>query len=97
MVLKDLKKVERLLMALGCLTMVLFVAGYFWGMFFFGCFLISMVLLFTVWIGFWKCPHCNRRLWYNFDAPCRNCGKNVFEKPVEKPKNTEERTGFFGW
>ena len=95
--LKNLRTVERLLLILGCLSMVFFAAGYFFGMFFFICFLAAMAALFIVWIGFWKSPHCGRRLWYNFDAPCRGCQKNVFEEPEKKPKNTAERTGFFGW
>lgn len=94
---KDLKQVERLLLVLGCLTMGLFAAGYFLGMLFFCGFLLSMAALLAVWIGFWKCPHCGKRLWYNFDAPCRSCHMDVFEKSGEKPKNTKERTGFFRW
>lgn len=95
--MKNIKNVERLLMFLGCLSIGCFGAGYFIDMFFFYCFLLSTASLLIIWIGFWKCPHCGKHLWYNFDAPCRKCGRNIFEKPDPKLKNTRERTGFLGW
>lgn len=94
---KNLKQVERLIFGLAALTILFFCAGYFIHMLFFYLFLACILAYFVVWVAFWKCPHCGRRLWMNFDGPCRHCHRNVFEKPEEKPKNTEERTGFFKW
>ncbi len=93
---KNMKTVERLLFLLSGVSMLLFVVGYWVKPLFLG-FLLSIAVFFVVWVGFWKCPHCGRRLWLTFDAPCKHCGKNVFEAPEQKPKNTEERRGFFGW
>lgn len=94
--LKNMKLVERLLMILGCLSIACFVAGYYINMIFFYCFLVCAAALFAVWTGFWKCPHCGKHLWYNFDAPCKGCHRNIFEEPEKKLKNTKEKSGFFG-
>lgn len=93
---KNLKHVERILMGLGSMAILCFIAGYFVNLFFFYCFLGCSAALFAVWLGFWKCPHCGKHLWYNFDAPCRGCHKNIFDQPEKKLKNTKEKTGFFG-
>ncbi len=94
---KNLKQVERLIFGLAALTILFFCAGYFVHIFFFYLFLVCILAYVFVWTAFWKCPHCHRRLWMNFDGTCRNCRKDIFEEPAEKLKNTEERTGFFNW
>lgn len=92
---KDMKQVEHTLLFLSLVVIVTFTCSYFIHFIFFYGFLTSLAALLVVWIGYWKCPHCGKNLWYNFDAPCRGCGKNIFEKPEEKPKNIKENTGFF--
>lgn len=94
---KDLKQVERLIFSLASLTILFFLAGYFIHMLFFYVFLICILAYVVVWVKFWKCPHCGKRLWMNFDGSCRYCYRDIFEKPEEKPKNAKERTGFFNW
>lgn len=94
---KNLKQVERTILILSVLVIALFAGAYFINFALFYGFLGCLAFLFYVMIRYWKCPHCGKHIWYNFDAPCRECGKNVFEEPEKKPKNTEERSGFFNW
>lgn len=95
--MKNLRQVERLLMVLALTDMVLFAAGYFFGVVFFFAFLLCTGALLGVWLLFWKCPHCGRKLWWNFDLPCKHCQEDIYQKPPAKPKNIHERTGFFNW
>ena len=95
--MKDLRKVERIMMGLALADMLLFAAGYFLGILFFYTFLACSCILLSVWLLYWKCPHCGRKLWWNFDLPCKHCQEDIYQKPLSKPKNVEERTGFFHW
>lgn len=94
---KDLKQVEHCIWFLCVLIILLFAGSYFLHFIFFYGFLVSLAALYFVMFRYWKCPHCGKNIWFNFDAPCRGCGKDVFEEPEKKPKNTEERSGFLNW
>lgn len=95
--LKDMHRVEHLLIGMALADTALFAAGYFWGIIFFYGFLICTAALLCIWIGFWRCPHCGQQLWWNFDLPCKHCGEDIYRKPAPKPINIQEHTGFFGW
>ena len=88
---------EHLLLWLALADTALFVGSYFLGVVLFYVLLFCSAALVAVWLLLWRCPHCGKQLWWNFDLPCKHCGEDIYRPKEEKPRNSQERTGFFGW
>lgn len=91
-----MRQKKHLLLSLAFADAALFVGGYLWGNGMFYAFLLCGIALVVVWAALWRCPHCGRQLWWNFDLPCKHCGKDIYRPIEESPHGSKENTGFFG-
>lgn len=92
-----MREIERAVLLTAGASLLFFAAGYFVSRVFFYCFLVAILAFAVLLVGYWKCPHCGKRLWLHFDAPCLHCGQDIHGEEEDEGRKRTENPGFFHW